>query len=78
MMVLGLIFALVVAAPQSSSSTESQAAMQQRAHDEYERHKQAAIRINDLAGRIQSEADASALVSEIEGLFAKELASSLG
>ena len=47
--------------------------MQQRARDEYEHHKQAAIRINDLAGRIQSEADASALVSEIAGLLAKEL-----
>ncbi len=39
----------------------------------YEQHKQAAIRINDLAGRIHSEADASAVVSEIAGLFAKEL-----
>jgi hypothetical protein len=73
MLILGLVFALVVAAPQSSSSTESQATMQQHAHDEYERHKQAAIRINELAGRVQSEADASALVSEIAGLFAKEL-----
>jgi len=73
MIALGLVFALIVAAPQQGSSTESQATMQQRAHDEYERHKQAAIRINDLAGRIQSEADASAFVSEIAGLFAKEL-----
>lgn len=73
MIALGLVFALVVAAPQSSSSTESQATMQQHAHDEYERHKQAAIRINELAGRIHSEADASAFVSEIAGLFAKEL-----
>jgi hypothetical protein len=47
--------------------------MQQHSHDEYERHRQAAIRINELAGRVQSEADASALVSEIAGLFAKEL-----
>ena len=39
----------------------------------YEQHRQAAIRINELAGRIQSEADASALVSEIAALFAKEL-----
>jgi hypothetical protein len=73
MLNLGLVLALVVAAPQSSSSTESQATMQQRAHDEYERHKQAAIRINELAGGIHSEADASAFVSEIAGLFAKEL-----
>ena len=39
----------------------------------YEQHKQAAIRINELAGRIYAEADASAIVSEIAGLFAKEL-----
>ncbi len=72
-MILGLVLALVVAAPQRSDSTESQTTMQQHSHDEYERHRQAAIRINELAGRVQSEADASALVSEIAGLFAKEL-----
>jgi hypothetical protein len=70
---LGLAFPLIVGAPQQSSSAEPQAAIQQRAHEEYERHKQAAIRINDLAGRINSEADASAVVSEIASLFAKEL-----
>lgn len=72
-MILGLVLALVVAAPQRSDSTESQTTMQQHSHDEYERHRQAAIRINELAGRVQSEADASALVSEIAGLFAKKL-----
>ena len=72
-MILGLVFTLVVAALQQGNSAEPQAAIQQRAQDEYERHKQAAIRINELAGRIQSEADASAVVSEIAGLFAKEL-----
>jgi hypothetical protein len=39
----------------------------------YEQHKQAAIRINELAGLIRSEADANALVSEIAAVFAKEL-----
>jgi hypothetical protein len=39
----------------------------------YEQHKQAAIRINELAGRIRSEADANAVVSEIAAVFAKEL-----
>jgi hypothetical protein len=73
MLILGLVLALVVTAPQSSNSTESQTTMQQRANDEYEQHKQAAIRVNDLAGRIRSEADASAVVSEIALLFAKEL-----
>ena len=71
---LGIVFALTIGSPQQDSrSTESQATMKQQAHDEYERHKQSAIRINELAGRIQSEADASAVVSEIAGLFAKEL-----
>jgi hypothetical protein len=73
MIALGLILALTIGAPQQGSSVESQTTVPQRAHDEYERHRQAAIRINELAGRIQSEADASALVSEIAGLFAKEL-----
>ena len=71
---LGIVFALIIGAPQQDSrSTKSQVMMKQHAHDEYERHKQAAIRINELAGRIQSEADASALVSEIAGLLAKEM-----
>ena len=39
----------------------------------YEQHKQAAIHINDLAGRLHTEADATAYVSEIAILFAKEL-----
>jgi hypothetical protein len=73
MIVLGLIFALLGAAPQLRSSTDSQTTNQQRPNDAYEQHKQAAIRINDLAGRIQSEVDASAVVSEIALLFAKEL-----
>ena len=73
MIALGVVFALLVAAPQQSSSVESQTTMQQRAHEEYEQHKQAAIRINELAGGIHSEADASAFVSAIAGLFAKEL-----
>ena len=70
---LGLVFALIVGAPQQGGSVESQTTMQQSAHDEYERHKEAAIRINELAGRIHSEADASVFVSEIAGLLAKAL-----
>jgi len=73
MIPLALIFALLAAVPHQSSSTESQTSVQQRAHAEYERHKQAAIRINDLAERIHSEAEASAFVSEIAAVFAKEL-----
>jgi hypothetical protein len=70
---LGLVFALVVAAFQQGGSAAPQGAVQQRAPDEYEQHKQAAIHINEVAGQIHSEADASALVSEIAVLFAKEL-----
>jgi hypothetical protein len=71
---LGLVFALIVGAcQQQGSSTESQATMQQRARDAYEQHKQAAIRINDLAYDIQSQSDANALVSAIATLFEKEL-----
>ena len=71
--VLVMTFALVVVAHQKSDSTDSQRSLQQTAHDEYERHKQAAIHINDLAGRIHSEADADIFVSEIRVLFDKEL-----
>ena len=72
-MILGLVFALLVAAPQQSDSAEPQATMQQRAHEEYERHRKVAIRINDLASQVQSEADAKAIVEEIAALFSKEL-----
>jgi hypothetical protein len=73
MTALGLILALIIGASQQSGSVESQATMQQQANSEYERHTQAAIRINDLAGRIHSEADASAFVSEIAGLLSNAL-----
>ena len=72
-MILGLVFALVVAASQQGGSAEPQAAIEQRAQDQHEQHKQAAIRINELAGRIHAESGASSFVSEIAGVFAKEL-----
>jgi cell division protein ZapA (FtsZ GTPase activity inhibitor) len=68
-----LVFVLLLVALPQNGSTDSPPTIQRRAHDEYERHKQAAIRINERAGRINSEADASAVVSEIADLFAKEL-----
>lgn len=68
-----LAFVLLLAALPQDASTASPATMPQRTTNEYERHKQTAIRINQRAGRINSEADASAVVSEIAGLFAKEL-----
>lgn len=73
MVALGLVFALMVAASPPSRSTESQVTIEPHAHAEHERHKQAAIRINELAGQIHSQADANALVSEVAAVFAKEL-----
>jgi len=72
-MIFGLVFALIIAAPLQDHSAESQATMQQQARDAYERHHQAAIRINDLAARIHSQADADAMISEIADVFDKEL-----
>ncbi|MGD0987753.1 MAG: hypothetical protein ABR874_08085 [Candidatus Sulfotelmatobacter sp.] len=68
-MIFGLVFALIVAAPPQEISPESQATMPQSAHDAYERHRQVAIRVNDLAAQIHSQADADAVVSEIAALF---------
>ena len=75
MIALLLPFVLLLASQAQSSSPDSPTAIQQRAKEEYERHKQAAIRINDLAERVHSEADADTLVSEIAGVFAKEMPS---
>jgi hypothetical protein len=72
-MVLFLAVALLVASQQNGGSADSATNMPQRAHDEYERYRQAAIRINDLAEHVQSEADATALVSKIAALFSKGL-----
>jgi hypothetical protein len=66
---LALLFAL----PQSSDSADSARNMQQRAHEQQERHRRAALRINDLAAQIQNQANASALVVEIVTLFSNEL-----
>lgn len=47
--------------------------MQQHAHEQHERHRQAAVRINDLAAQVQSEADASTIVEEIAAVFSDEM-----
>ena len=70
--VFAMAFALCVAAFGQGDS-DAHAAIQRTANDAYEQHRQAAIRINDLAGRVHTEADATAYVSEIASLFAKEL-----
>jgi hypothetical protein len=66
---------LLLAAQPQNGSADSPTTMQQRAHDEYERHRQATTRINELAERIQSEADANVVVAEIAALFSKEMPS---
>lgn len=72
-MVLVLTLALLLTGQQDGGSTGSATTVQQRAQEEYERHRQAAVRINDHAGQIHTEADASALVAEIATVFSKEL-----
>src|SRR3954469_11563509 len=54
-------------------STESRDAMRQRAEAEARKHQEQAVRLNDAAGNIHSEADARALVDGIAEMFAKEL-----
>jgi len=70
---IGLAFALIVVVLHKTDSAYSQSAFQPGASGAYEYHKQAAIRINNLAGNIHSEADAKVYVSEIVSWFAKEL-----
>ena len=66
--VFAVAMALSVAAFGQSDSDPQTAAQ-----NAYAQHKQAAIRINDIAGRVHTEADATAYVSEIAALFANEL-----
>ncbi len=68
-----LILALAFTDPQQSTPTPDEQATMQRAQLEYERHRQAAIQLNELAGRIHSEADALAFVEGIADLFADSL-----
>lgn len=71
MIELWLLFALAFTVSwQSSPTPDEQATMRQRAHLEYERHRQAAIQVNDLAARIDSDADALAFVDGIAGILA--------
>ena len=70
---IALSLSLVIACLQESGSTGYTTSAQSLAEGSYERHRQAAIEINNLAGQIHSEADASAYVSAIAVLFAKEL-----
>src|SRR3989442_8409232 len=70
MIVLWLILALAFADPQQSTPTPDEQAMMQRAQLDHERHRQAVVQLNELAGRIHSEADALAFVEGIADIFA--------
>ena len=66
---------VLLAAPgsQSTSTTDDLTSMKQRGSLNYERHREAAIHINELAGRIRSEADAQSLVDGITDVLADAL-----
>jgi len=73
MIVLWLILALAFTDPQQSTPTPDEQATMQRAQLEHERHRQAVVQLNELAGRIHSEADALAFVEGIADIFADSL-----
>src|SRR6266702_1236739 len=69
-----LVFALNFGYPrQESPKPEEQAVVRQQASLLYERHRQAAIRMNELAAHINSEADARAFVDAVADMFADNL-----
>src|SRR6266704_3044990 len=69
-----LLFALIFGYPrQESPKPEEQAVVRQQASLLYERHRQAAIRMNELAAHINSEADARAFVDAVADMFADNL-----
>ena len=69
-----LIFALFFGQlQQESPRTEEQTAVLQQASLLREQHDQAAIRMNDLASHINSEADARAFVDSVAEMFADSL-----
>src|SRR5690242_11211763 len=74
MYVIGLIAMLLIgSAQQGSRSPEDLARMKQEAEALSRKYEQQAIRLNEMAGNIRTEADANALVDAIAEMFAKEL-----
>jgi len=65
-----LVYLLLLLAQTSSRPSPD---MLQHAHEDAGRHRQSAIRINDLADQIHSENEARDLVTEIAAVFEKEL-----
>src|SRR6266446_4410808 len=69
-----LVLTLVFGYPQQESpKPEEQAAAQQQASLLRERHRQAAIQMNELAAHISSEADTRAFVDAVADMFADSL-----
>jgi len=69
-----LIFSFVFRYPQQESpKPEEQAAAQREASLRYQRDREEAIRMNELAARINSEADARVFVDAVAHLFADSL-----
>ncbi len=69
-----LIFALVFGYPQQESpKPEERAVARQQTSLLYERYRQEAIRMNELAAHINSEADARAFVDAVADVFADSL-----
>ncbi len=69
-----LVFALIFGYPrQERPKPEEQAVVRQQGSLLYERHRQAAIRMNELAAHINSEADARAFVDAVADMFADNL-----
>ncbi len=69
-----LVLCLVFGYPQQESpKPEEQAAAQREASLRYERHREEAIRMNELAAHINSEADARVFVDAVAHMFADSL-----
>jgi len=69
-----LIFSFFFRYPQQESpKPEEQAAAQREASLRYERHREEAIRMNELAAHINSEADARVFVDAVAHMFADSL-----
>jgi len=74
MKILWLVFVLaLVSSQQNSPEPDELATMRHLARLEYERHRQAAFKLNELAGRIHSQADALAFVDGIVDIFSDSL-----
>ena len=74
MKLLPIVFVLALfGSQQSDGPSNDEASIRQKAQLQYERHRRAAIEINELAGRIHSEGDAAVLVDKLADLLSDTL-----